>query len=82
MLWAVIVSGKTAPPKYFPVDDRETGVESAERINAWVADMHDRHPDLGLDLTAEVIEWPDGPETHAAILEELRQRENEWEAVE
>lgn len=81
-LWAVNVVGPQVPSQYWPADDRDTADESVGRINAWVADMQDRHPDLGLDITAEVIEWPGDAEQHAESLAELRRRAQEMEEAE
>lgn len=80
-LWAVRTVGD-ALDVYYPVEDRDAGHASCGRVNTWVADMKERHPDLGLDLVASVIEWPESDEAHAQALAEQRQRESDWEAAE
>jgi hypothetical protein len=77
-LWAVRTvdpGGDGSLDVYYPVATREDGEESAGRVNSWIADMQDRHPDLGLTLAASVIEWPESDEAHAIALAEQRQRE-------
>lgn len=81
-LWAVQVSGPSAPTTYYPAGDEAEAAESAARINDWVTGVQDRHPTVGLDVTASVIEWPESPEEHAVALAELRQLENEFEEAE
>lgn len=83
-LWAVrtVDRAQGALDVYYPTESKEDAEESAGRVNAWVADMQNRHPDLGLGLVATVIEWPDSPEAHATALAEQRRAESDWEDIE
>lgn len=59
MLWAVkIRAAEESLDQMYPVESEQAGRESADRLNAWVADVTERHPDVSLDISAELIRWP------------------------
>lgn len=66
-LWAVEVSGGNVATQ-FPTRSRAMAVESAGRINDWVAYMNREHPGAVGGVMAEVIEWPHSAQRHAIEL--------------
>lgn len=68
-LWAVKVeSAGQALAASFPSSSRDSAVESAGRINDWVAYMNREHAGQSPNVSAEVIEWQGTPEAHAVEL--------------
>lgn len=80
-LWAVQVSAADETMRVkFPAHNRDAAVESAGRINDWVNHMNRDHPGSIEGVAAEVIEWPDTPESHAvelATVDAMRAEEQE-----
>lgn len=71
-LWAVQVAAADPSMRVkFPAPTRDAAVESAGRINDWVNQMNRDHPGSVEGVAAEVIEWPDTPESHAVELAEV-----------
>jgi hypothetical protein len=60
------------------VGSAEEGAESADRLNDWVAEMAVKHPQIPIDLEAEVIEWPLSADEHEHQLIHQRAAEEEW----
>lgn len=71
-LWAVQVTSQAvgSVTTRFPVAGRGEAVESAARINDWVAYMIRSHPATPFveGVVADVVEWADSPELHAQEL--------------
>lgn len=78
-LWAVCIhTRKAVDIRAMP--DRETADKEAFGINDWL-DAIRKHPDVDdnwpITVSAEVIEWPYSPDTHAESLAEQRRRDEE-----
>lgn len=79
MLWAVRVRAQDESMDLtYPTGSQEEAVESVDRLNSWVGEFTFRHPDIPMDLAAEVVTWPHGAAEHQRQLKEHRAAEEEW----
>lgn len=81
ILWAVkVLANAGTVATIFAVPDESSAVVSAKRINNWVTDMGERHPDDKPDVQASAVIWEWDPDDHAEQVAQYREaEENEVE---